>query len=487
MQNRRDQAQAHAFVMGRLVSALLRAEPDAPMTPLRRFLVGTICGVLLGGLALVGFGVYGFFSPGGSTAWRKPGVLVVEKETGTRYVVVDGVLRPVLNHTSARLILGGAPKVVTVSRNSLRDAPHGLPVGILAAPDHLPDASRMDANQWRVCSTTRPDATGKEQPHVTLELGTTRTAGSAADGAAVVVRTPANQVFLVWNNQRLRVPNLAMLGALGYSAATVRQVGWSWINAVPAGPDLVAGDVTARGSAGPRLDGRASVVGQMFKVSGVGTGEPDQFFVMLDDGLSPLTPLGAALMLADPATRAAYAGARVTMLELNPATLAQSRLSAYSSVNQALPAESPRLMQVDPGHVPCLSISMTKDGPEVRLTVGEPPEVAKDPFGGGADQIMVAPGSGLLLQDLPGPGVPGGTRYLVVDSGVRYPIPSDEVVKTLGYGAVPALPVPAPILALLPVGRALEPAAARATAPFEAPGPSSTDGARPAGGSGATD
>lgn len=33
MQSRRDQVQAHLFVMSRLASGMLRAEPDAPDTP----------------------------------------------------------------------------------------------------------------------------------------------------------------------------------------------------------------------------------------------------------------------------------------------------------------------------------------------------------------------------------------------------------------------------------------------------------------------
>ena len=485
MHNRRDQAQAHAFVVGRMVSALLRADPDAPMSPLRRFLVGSVCGLLLGGLMLVGFGVYGFFAPGGSKAWRKPGVLVVEKETGTRYVVVDGVLRPVLNHTSARLILNGAPKVVTVSRNSLRDVRRGLPVGILAAPDYLPDTKRLTASQWRVCSTTRPDSVGVNRPHVTLDVGPTADVPVvAASEEALVVRTPVNQTFLIWNNQRLRVPNPAMLSALGYSAATVRQVGWSWINAVPVGPDLVAEGVSDRGSAGPKIDGQASVVGQLFKVPSVGAGEADQFFVMRTDGLSPLTAVGAALMLADQATRTAYPGGRVTMLELSPATLAQARMSAFSSVNQGLPAQPPRLLQVDPDKAPCLRISMKSDGPEVHLGLAVSPKPSGAPLGSGADQVSITAGTGLLVRDLPGPGVAGGTRYLLVDNGVRYPIPTDDAAAALGYRGVAAMPVPAPILELLPVGSPLDPAAARATVPLVEPGASMLPGTPRSGSTG---
>src|SRR5829696_2366593 len=120
MQNRRDQVQAHAFVVGRLVSALLRAEPDLLFSPTRRFVVGSVVGCLLSGLALAGCAIFGFFSPGGAKSWQQKGVLVVEKETGSRFVLVRGELRPVLNYTSARLILGGSPSVVMVSRNSLR-------------------------------------------------------------------------------------------------------------------------------------------------------------------------------------------------------------------------------------------------------------------------------------------------------------------------------------------------------------------------------
>ncbi|MBO4209026.1 type VII secretion protein EccB [Micromonospora echinofusca] len=470
MQSRRDQAQAHAFVMSRLVSALLRAEPDAPITPLHRFLVGALCGLLLGGLLLVGFGVYGFFVPGGSKAWRKPGVLVVEKETGARYVVVDGVLRPVLNYTSARLILGGTPKVVTVSRNSLRDAPHGLPVGILAAPDHLPDRKRLNANQWRVCSASRADAVGRQRPYVTLEAGSAMAVRAAAADEALVVRTPANQSFVTWNNQRLRVPNPAMLGALGYSAATVRQVGWAWINAVPAGPDLVPEPIPGRGSAGPRIDGRATLVGQLFKVPAVAAGDADQFFVVRVDGLSPLTAVGAALLLAARESRAAYPAGRVAMLDLSPAALAQSRLSAISSINDSLPARPPRLLQIGPGEAPCLRIGMKAAGPEVSVGVAAATTSAGPSLGGGADQVVISPGSGLLLRDQPGPDVAEGTRYLLVDSGVRYPIPSDKVTGVLGYGGLAPMPVPGPILALLPVGQPLDPEAARATVPFTTPG-----------------
>src|SRR5204862_174540 len=80
------------------------------------------------------FGMLGVVSPGGSTAWREPGAIIVEKETGSRFLLVDGVLRPVLNLASARLLAGAEAPVRSVSGKSLAGVPHGAAVGIPGAP-----------------------------------------------------------------------------------------------------------------------------------------------------------------------------------------------------------------------------------------------------------------------------------------------------------------------------------------------------------------
>jgi hypothetical protein len=108
--------------------------------------------------------IFGFVSPGGQKAWKEPGTLILEKESGARYVFLDGELRPVLNQASGRLILGDDLHVRSVSRHSMAGVPHGLPVGILGAPDFLPDAKRLNGKQWQVCSTTQRDTSGTSQP-----------------------------------------------------------------------------------------------------------------------------------------------------------------------------------------------------------------------------------------------------------------------------------------------------------------------------------
>ncbi|MEQ4606693.1 type VII secretion protein EccB [Streptomyces cavourensis] len=59
MQSKRDQVQAHGFMMGRLSSGLLTADPDAPESPLGRTTRGVVFGLLVTVLIGAGATVYG--------------------------------------------------------------------------------------------------------------------------------------------------------------------------------------------------------------------------------------------------------------------------------------------------------------------------------------------------------------------------------------------------------------------------------------------
>lgn len=505
MQTRRDQVQAHAFVAGRLVSAMLRAEPDAPNTPLRRFVVGSFCGVLLGVLLIAGFGIFGYFKPGGKKAFRTPGALIVEKETGSRYVLVDGQLRPVLNFGSAKLILGSDLRVVNVSRNSMKGVPHGLPVGIPGAPDSLPDPKDLDATNWQVCSALQPNISGDAEPFVRLRVGEPApgaASSAVSDDQALLIRTPDGTRYLAWKNRRLRIASDAVVGALGYGSARQHLVGAAFVNALPAGPDLVAPGLDGRGEPGPVVDGTATLVGQVFNVAGAGIQE--QFFLVTRTGLAALTPTGAALVLGDARTKEAYPGLQVAALPLDPAALAAAPRADGALLDPGLPPTPPQAVSAGDDTVPCLQITLGGTETRVRVALGRSgdasgataaqlrrlsasvgggsgparpvtpsvpsaprlpatPEAGAD--GGFADEITVGPGSGLLIRAQPGPRVPDGARYLLVDTGYRYPLSSDEAVRTLGYDNLAPVAVPTPLLSLIPSGRPLDPAAAKTTQP----------------------
>jgi ESX secretion system ATPase EccB len=78
-----------------------------------------------------------------------------------------------------------------------------------------------------------------------------------------------------------------------------------------------------------------------------------------------------------------------------------------------------------------------------------------------ADRIVVPPGAGALVTNLAAPDASAGGLSLVPDLGMRYSLPSVELLPVLGYGGVEVVPLPAPVLALVPAGPALDPAAAR--------------------------
>src|SRR5260370_7961549 len=81
MRSRRDQVQAHAYVVARLTSALVHGEPDAPESPLRRTGLGSFGGLLLGTLLVAACLVWGLISTGRKPALLPAGELPMSKKT----------------------------------------------------------------------------------------------------------------------------------------------------------------------------------------------------------------------------------------------------------------------------------------------------------------------------------------------------------------------------------------------------------------------
>lgn len=468
MQTKRDQLQAHNFVVGRLRSALLTGEPDALETPTRRGSVAAFAGLIIGALIVAGCGVFGFFFPGGNTSWREPGTIVVEKETGTTYVYdsTADLLRPVRNHASALLLTGPDATVRTVSTASLEGVPHGLPVGITGAPDALPAIARLSRDPWLVCATSTPEVTGQSRPAALLVAGAPSALAGTVLEAAALVATADGTRHLIWEHRRMRVADPAAAVALGLDATRAVPVADTWLNGFPAGPDLAPPDIPNLGAAGPPVDGHPTRVGQVLRVSGAdddGTG----FRIVFADGLAPLSRTMAELILADPRSRVAYDGAP-RPIAVSAAGVVAARVSARSGGVEGVPARPPRLL--DPGELGDLVLcARASFGPDARLElvtarvgqlrVSTPPPGAMDQRS--VTHVAVAAGGGVLVRPQTAPGRPGSARWLVTDVGLRYPM-SDAAAAALGYAEVAPLEVPATLLALVPSGPLLDPAAAAA-------------------------
>lgn len=460
MQTRRDRYHAHRFVARRTAYALLHGEPDSPEAPLRRLGIAALAGVAVLGLLAAVFGIYGLLRPGDSQAWRQPGSLIVEKETGTRDVFVDGALHPVLNYASARLVLGTSDlRPVLVSGSGLAEVSRGSPVGIEGAPDSLPDGKGLVAAPWTVCTGSATDADGTTRPTSVLDIGTAVAGQSMSDADAVLVRSVDGQSYLVWRGHRLTLMDERVAAALGYQAHSPTIVADAWLSAVPAGPDLRFPDVGDRGAAGPPVGALATRVGQVLVVRSPGV--PDTYYLVVDDGLSPLTALGAALIVGDPASRAAYPGQVPAVIEVSAADVAASTRSARSSIVAGYPTTTPSLVDGsgvalcarfgDPSRVESpANVSLAPAGvvPSTLGSVRGTGDVAT------ADVIRVPIGHGVVART-------EAVTYLITDLGIKYPLATDQLLPTLGLSGVTPTSIESTLLSLVPTGPALDPAKAR--------------------------
>jgi type VII secretion protein EccB len=455
MQSRRDLVQAHAYVVGRLVSALVRADPDASETPSRRNTVGWFSGLLVAAILIAGFAIFGLIFPGGGHKWMKPGALVVEKETGNRYVYLGAQLRPVLNTASVRLLLNGSPPLLRVARASLAGVPHGQPIGIVGAPDALPDRKLM-AGAWQVCSSIGRDPSGTLRPVVTLEIGPAVPATPLGDTEAFLARGSDAVTYLVSRDTRFRLGAGWLADILGFGGENPWAVDAAWLNALPAGPDVLPVPVADRGQAGPAVDGHASVAGQVLVVDNVGTGPA--FYLVRHDGLAPLREAEAAVVLGDPATAAVYGGQPARPVPASPATVSLlAKLAA--PVVAALPGGLPKPVHLG-ALTPCARYDLRSSGTAATLVLAASVPAAKPVEDGPgvsrdarvAQRISVVAGGGALVRPIVAPGASGSAVYLVNDAGVKFPIGSEKAVTALGYSLAAARPVPPALLGLLPTG-----------------------------------
>ncbi len=471
MWTQRDQIQAYQFLRRRLVSALVSADANHPTSPSRRLIMGTAMGVAAVLLVSAGFGVAGFLHPASTVDWRKGGQVIVEKETGARYVLgQDNRLHPVLNYTSARLLAGGDCKAtVTVAASKLAGAPRGEPLGIPGAPDSLPAADRLVTGPWTVCSQTSSDQPSDAAPTATVLVGPPSAGSTLPDGRAVLVAEPSGGRFVVTGGLRYRLASSSAAVALGYSATPPVPVSPAWVSAVPAGPDLTTIAIKGSGAAGPAVGGRATRVGQVLQVATI---TAPSYYVVQPDGLSAISQTAAALVLGDPDSRSAYAGASVA-----PILASAAAVAGAPRATEVLPDgyPSPLAVPFAPPAGPVvlcasgsgagatrftISATLPTSAPVVTLDRGSAPLVA--------DQAYLPPGTGALVAAVQAPGAPAGTTYLITDAGLKFPVRDAAAVQALGYANVKPTPVAVSLLALFPTAVTLDPAAAQQVVPAAA-------------------
>lgn len=470
MQSRRDQIHSYQFFLHRVVSGLIARNGDPAELPFRRLGGAALGSVMVAALMLAAAGVYGIIVGGGATSWRKGTFVLLVKDTGARYVYRNGLLHPVINIASARLVLGQAARTKSVTAKSLAGVPRGPQIGIPGAPDTLPNRKDLLTGGWALCTAMAPDGRGGRAARTTLVVGMPpRTPGTPIDpGRALLVRRDgADEVFLVWNNHRFPVTQPSTVRVLGAQADDVVPVAPAWIDALPSGPALDQLRIEQPGAA-------TTAVTAAVRSGQVVEAPPGTFYLVRPGRLEWVTPLQKEILLASPDAVTAYAGAAPAPVPLTAAQIAGGggRASVEPGTDPgvaAAPRDRPERFVPSPADradgAACAAFTPGAHLPTVRVGARPPAggiETAGRTAAGRtlADRVLVAPGRAALVRAEPAPESDLGPLHLVTDQGFSYALAAPQVARMLGYAEGQAVRLPSAVVARVPAGPVLDPEAA---------------------------
>lgn len=465
MQTRRDQLQAYRFQNRRALAALVTGRPNPAEPPMRRLTATTVSGIMIAILIGVGCALFGFFAPTSGTAWRDPGAIIVENDTGASYVLLHDVLHPVLNYPSAVLAVAQAasPHVVHVDRSELSGVRRGPTIGIDGLPESLPGAGDLLAAPWSVCSTLHPASGGRLTVRVSLRAGSDGSARAVPGSSGVLVRTPSSSTrYLLVGGQRLALGSSRVATALGLENAPTLTVGTAFLDAVPAGSPLRTPDVADAGEpVAYSVAGRRLVVGELVHARDV-----DRYFLTLPEGLVLLNPVQTDLLrtLRPGADEPTGLDTQESFVLAHVASDPPSwqRITAQLT---GLPAEVPPIAAAASNSAGlCAVYGQGTLTPRISVPAGPPPAFSSEQpsesaasRAGKVDHVALAPGAGALVRAADG----APTVFLLADPGRLYAFTSPDLLGAFGYAGGETVRVPEALIALLPQGPPLDPDAAR--------------------------
>lgn len=445
MATKKDLVEAHSFSRRRLVTAFVSGAPGGrevePARPGRTVVGGLALAVLL----VAGAAIASQLSPRAPSDWTDGG-LVVSKQRGAAYVVLgddesgDPVLRPVINITSAQLILGAEPDPSVVDQDEIDQYTIGEDIGILNAPATVPEADLLLQTGWTACTADRagvqvdvsaeprvrvPDSAGllvqsRGRLYVIAESAPRGNGGQTRAHAYALPRAESNDLLL----QTIGLP-------IRRQAAQVPE---QWLTLFPAGGAL---DFAS------------------FGIAGLGEPSPDAG----RDGLPDDARIGDSYESG---------GIRLVLTADGPVRLTEFATAVYEHSERPQDYEprelvtdgEPQIPQVVPAYdaahwpeatlEPVLGEHCAVLSPEA----GEAPavHVATGPVGAasvedadldeGEVDRTVDPGRGAYVLAAGWDERQVGSPYFVDAKGVAYALVGREVAERLGYGQVAAPVVP---------------------------------------------
>ena len=430
--------------------------------------------VMVAVVVLAVAGVVGVLKPSGTADWKSTGHVIVENPSGANYTWMADqktgkyYLYPITNFASAALLAGSADTTY-VSTQKLMQVPRGPRLGLPDAPDAIPTTDHLLDAPWTLCSLPAQTISGEQVPNTALVVGRQRTSGVPVEESAILVRDiERGTLHLVWHGHDYPIRNEAsVLEGLAWRDQPQIEVGTAWLSALPAGEPLMVPPAPGRGQHTTVPAGGATV-GEVRVVHSAGG---TQYYLVQAGQIQAITPLQAAITLADPAVRRlVYGGATPTARPLAAAVANSVPRRDLPTLSPTDPPEArPAMAAVnsdkstvcasfrDAGLVPDVAAEAAVEGAELA------PATAQRTQNGTvlANRVEVEPGRGAVVESMPSPTATSGSLFLVTDEGKRFGIANDEARKSLGYDAVTPIQMPASLVARIPAGDALDQQAAQ--------------------------
>jgi len=453
MATKRDLVEAHAFSRRRLVTAFVSGAPGGrevePVRPARVIVGGAALAVLL----IAGAAIAGVFTQKTPEDWAQPG-LFIAKETGAAYVITKGeqpvIVRPVINITSAKLILGAEVEPTIIAQEAIEAEVVGGDIGILGAPASPPGAAQLIETGWTAC--TDNDA------GIRLDVSAEPSVRAMA-AAGSVVRSGDRHYLLAQSRPsgsstagayRYQLPDDAgardnMLTALGLQAGTyATEVGETYLGLFPTGDDLAfgtlqlggVGDPAPYASAESNLP-RGARVGDIVTYAGGALLLGPDYPIDLD-----AFALAVYANLPAPATPRSLEVSGPVNIERGPSSFAEANWPD----NLLTPLLGEQCAQLEAG---------ADQAPRIQV-VGDPAEDASAAeVPADTTSVRVDAGRGAFVYSGDWSDRASGAPFLMDATGLAYPLVGAGAAAQLGYAAVPAPVVPDTWVQLFGTGVAL--------------------------------
>lgn len=453
MATKRDLVEAYSFSRRRLVTAFVSGAPGGrevePARPGRTIVGGLALAVLL----VAGAAIAGVFAPQDPEDWTKPG-LIVSKETGAAYVILKEsdrpVLRPVINITSARLILGAGaePQPTILSQDTIDAQTIGDDIGILGAPASLPRSSLLLDTGWTACTgdheglrlavSDSPQARPVPDNGFVVESeGDSYLVAEAADGSGAYRYRLSDGGG---KGDAGDVDNLLdELGLPPRSAAL--EVPEQWLALFPAGGDLDWSSFAVSGFGDPVADRGTLGIPRDARVGDVLTAGGESL-LLTADGPTELSDFALAVYRhtsspAGPLATAPRSGNEPVEFDVDSPPRVGRPEPAYAAGHWPLGSLQPTVgdhcavLTASPDAAPSVQLATDATGD------ASPAEVPAD-----SRTVAVQAGRGAYVLSGGWGETSGGSPFVVDAKGQAYPLVGPEVAERLGYADHPPSRVP---------------------------------------------